>query len=189
MKNATRKKVGILFLAALAAALLPPASRAQYVPRADMSAGYSLLFLTKGFTLTMNGGSVAGAVNVNDWFGVAGDFGVYDGSAGIPGLIGETYTFGPRFSYRKWYRLAPFAQVSIGGGHANSTNGGFLGARNAFAAGAGLGGDLVIDRTGKFALRTQLEFLNFRTNHNLSPDPNTGAFRFSTGIVYCFGRK
>lgn len=178
-----------LILAAFAGLLLAITSLAQETPSADVAVGYSMLFIAKGFTLTMNGGSVAGAVNVNDWLGVAGDFGVYDGSPGIPGLIGETYTFGPRFSYRKWHRLTPFAQVSIGGGHANSTNGGFLGARNAFAAGAGAGGDLVLDRAGKFALRAQLEFLNFRTNHNFSPDSNTGTFRFSTGIVFRIGRR
>lgn len=137
----------------------------------------------------MNGGSVAASFNLNDWLAVVSDFGVYDGSPGIPGLVGETYTFGPRFSYRKWNRLRPFAQAVIGGGHANSTNGGFLGARNAFAVGAGVGGDLGLDRAGKFALRAQFEFLNFRTNHNFSADPNTGALSLSTGIVFRIGRK
>jgi len=177
-----------LILGMLLLSLSTTVVHAQETPKADISAGYSLLFIAKGFTLTMNGGSVAGAVNVNDWIGVVADFGAYDGSAGIPGLIGETYTFGPRFSYRKWNRLTPFAQVVIGGGHANTTNGGFLGARNAFAAGAGGGGDLVLDRAGKFALRAQLEFLNFRTNDNFSPQSNTGAFRFSAGIVFRFGK-
>lgn len=81
----------------------------------------------------MNGGSVAASFNLNDWLGVVSDLSVYDASSGIPGLVGETYTFGPRFSYRKWNRLHPFTLAVIGGGHANSTNGGFLGARNAFA--------------------------------------------------------
>src|SRR5215831_8814397 len=95
-----------LMLAALAVSLLAASSCAQDTPKADVAVGYSLLFLPKGFTLTMNGGSVAGAFHLNHWLGVVGDFGVYDGSPGIPGLIGETYTFGPRFSYRKWNRLA-----------------------------------------------------------------------------------
>ena len=178
-----------LLLAAFFCLVLSTVLQAQGTPKADVAAGYSLLFLPKGFTLTMNGGSVAASFNLNDWLGIAGDFGVYDGSPGIPGLVGETYTIGPRFSYRKWSRLQPFAQAVLGEGHANSTNGGFLGARNAFAAGASMGGDLVLDRAGKFALRAQLGFLNFRTNHNLSPDSNTGAFSFSTGIVFRIGRK
>src|SRR5262249_22089478 len=137
-----------LLLTTFVVLLSATVSRAQETPIADVSAGYSLLFIAKGFTLTMNGGSVAGTGNVHNWLGVVADFGAYDGSAGIPGLVGETYPFGPRFSYRRWNRLAPFAQVVIGGGHANSTNGGFLGARNAFAAGAGGGGDLRLDRAG-----------------------------------------
>ena len=43
---------------------------AQETPKADISAGYSLLFIPKGFTLTMNGGSVAGAVNLNEGLAV-----------------------------------------------------------------------------------------------------------------------
>jgi hypothetical protein len=129
------------------------------------------------------------AVQVRDWLGVVSDFGAYDGSPGIQGLVAETYTFGPRFSYRRWERLTPFAQAVLGGGHSNLANGGFLGARNALAFGAGAGGDVGIDRAGRFALRGQLEFINFRTNHNLSPDSNTGAVRLSAGLVYRIGRR
>lgn len=173
-----------LLWAAVACLVLAPVAQAQEIPVADVAVGYSLLFLPKGFTLTLNGGSGAVAFNVNQWLGVVGDFGVYDGSLGIPGLIGETYTVGPRLSYRKWSRLTPFAQVLIGGAHANTTNGGFLGARNAFAIGAGVGGDLGLDRAGKFALRGQIEGLNFHTD-----DINTGALRLSTGIVFRIGRR
>ncbi len=173
-----------LVLAAVVCALLPLLSRAQDTPQADASAGYSFLFVAKGFTLKMNGGSSAVAFTINHWLGVVGDFGVYDGSPGIPGLIGETYTFGPRFSYRRWNRLTPFAQAVVGGGHANSTNGGFLGSNNAFAFGGGAGGDLGLDRGGRFALRGQMELLNFRANGN-----NTGTVRLSVGIVYRIGKK
>jgi hypothetical protein len=171
-------------LAALVLALLPLASLAQDTPKADVSVGYSFLFVAKGYTMKMNGGSGAVAFNFNRWLGVVSDFGVYDGSPGIPGLIGETYTVGPRFSYRKWNRLVPFAQAVIGRGHANSTNGGFLGANQAFAIGGGVGSDLGLDRSSRFALRGQMELLNFRANGS-----NTGTVRLSTGIVFRFGRK
>ncbi len=173
-----------LVLAAVVCALLPLLCRAQDTPKADVSAGYSFLFVAKGFTLKLNGGSSAAAFNINHWLGVIGDFGVYDGSLGIPGLIGETYTLGPRFSYRRWNRLIPFAQAVIGGAHANSTNGGFLGANNAFAFGGGAGGDVGLDRGGRFALRGQMELLNLRANGN-----NTGTVRLSFGIVYHIGKK
>jgi hypothetical protein len=51
----------------------------------------------------------------------------------------------------------------------------------------GAGGDLGLDRTGRFALRGQIEFINFRTNHNFSPDSNTGAVRLSVGVVFRIG--
>jgi hypothetical protein len=159
-------------------------SHAQEVPAADVSGGYSFLFIAKGFTLKMNGGSAAVAVNVNRWLGVVGDFGAYAGDPGIPGLVGEAYTFGPRFSYRGWSRLTPFAQAVIGGAHANTRNGGFLGANNAFAFGGGGGVDVGLDRAGRFALRGQMDLLDFRSN-----GINTGAVRLSAGIVFRLGKR
>lgn len=176
--------VSKFILAGLAVLLCATVAGAQETPAADVSAGYSFLFVAKGFTLKLNGGNSAGAFNVNHWLGFAGDLGVYSGSPGIPGLIGETYTFGQRFSYRKWNRLVPFVQGVIGGAHSNTTNGGFLGANNAFAYGGGGGGDVVLDRGGRFALRGLMEFLNFRTNES-----NTGTVRLSTGIVYRFEKR
>jgi hypothetical protein len=173
-----------LMWAVFVCSVLATVVHAQEIPVADLAVGYSMLFLPKGFTLTLHGGSGAVALNVNHWLGVVGDFGGYNGSLGIPGLIAETYTVGPRFCYRKWNRLTPFAQALIGGAHANTTNGGFLGARNAFAIGAGVGGDLGLDRTGKFALRGQMEGLNFRTG-----GINTGALRLSTGVALRIGRR
>ena len=171
-------------LASLAFALAPLVSQAQDMPKADVSAGYSFLFVAKGFTLSMNGGESAVAVNVNRWLGIVSDLGVYSGSPGIPGLIGETYTSGPRFSYRRWNRLVPFAQAVIGGAHANTTNGGFLGTHRAFAFGGGAGGDLGLDRAGRFALRGQMDLLDFRVNGN-----NTGTVRLSAGIVFRIGKR
>ncbi len=167
-----------LIWSAFALSLFATVSHALETPAAEVAANYSFFYIIKGFTIPMNGASGSVAFNANDWFGAAGDFGVYDGSLGIPGLIGETYTFGPRFSYRRWNRLIPFAQAVIAGGHANSTNGGFLGANNAFAFGGGAGGDLGLDHADRFALRRQMEFLNFRANGN-----NTGTVRLSAGIA------
>ena len=175
------KKVLIAILALL---VLAAVAHAQDFPLADASVGYSFLFVAKGYTLKLNGGSTAVAFNVNHWLGIVGDFGAYDGSLGIPGLIGETYTFGPRFSFRKWNRLVPFAQGDLGGAHANTTNNGFLGANNAFAYGGGGGADVALDRASRFALRGQMELLNFRAN-----GINTGIVRLSAGVVFRLGKK
>jgi hypothetical protein len=172
-----------LLLSALAFLLLQFPSHAQETPKADVAVGYSFLWIGKGFTFFMNGGSGSVALNVNNWLGVVGDFGAYHASPGVS-LTAETYTFGPRFSYRKWDRLVPFAQVLVGGQHASAVTTGFTDASNAFAFGAGGGADIGLDSGGGFALRPQLEYFGFHANGN-----TTGTVRFSAGIVFRIGRK
>jgi len=175
--------VKAFLLSALALLILPFPSQAQDTPKADVAAGYSFLWIGQGFTFFMNGGSGSVAVNLNDWLGVVGDFGAYHADPGVS-LTAETYTLGPRVSYRKWQRLTPFAQVLLGGQHASAVTTGFTNASNAFAFGAGGGADIGLDRAGKFALRPQLEYFGFRANGN-----TTGTVRFALGIVFRIGRK
>jgi hypothetical protein len=172
-----------LWRAALAFALLPLASRAQDAPKGDVAVGYSELLVLRGISNSMNGGSGSVALNVNHWLGVVGDFGVYNGSPGVAGLTAESYTFGPRFSYRKSDRFTPFAQVLLGGLHASAVSGGFTGL-NAFAFGAGGGLDIGLGSGRRFALRPQVEYFGFRANGSMA---NT--IRSSIGIVYRFGKK
>jgi len=172
-----------LLLSALAFLLLPFPSHAQDTPKVDVAAGYSFLWIGQGFTFFMNGGSGSVVLNVNDWLGAVGDFGVYHAHPGV-GLTAETYTFGPRFSYRKWDGLVPFAQVLVGGQHASAVTTGFTNASNAFAFGAGAGADIGLDSGGGFALRPQLEYFGFRANGN-----TTGTVRFSADIVFRIGKK
>jgi hypothetical protein len=185
VRNSRPKEIDVkkLLLAALAFALLPFPSRAQDTPKADVAAGYSFLWIGQGFTFFMNGGSGSVALNVNNWLGAVGDFGAYHASPGVS-LTAETYTFGPRFSHRKWGRLVPFAQVLVGGQHASAVTTGFTNASNAFAFGAGAGADFGLDRRGRFALRPQLEYFGFRANGN-----TTGTVRFSVGIVFRIGKR
>jgi hypothetical protein len=171
------KKLFVIFALALT-----PAASAQTTPVADVSVGYSLIEVVKGYTLTNQGGSAAAAFNLNHVLGLVADFGVYHASS--IGLTSETYLFGPRFSYRHWDRLTPFAQALIGGGHASSAQSGFTGVTNAFAYGAGGGADFGLDRRGRYALRPQLEYLAFRGNGS-----TTGTLRFSASFVFRFGHK
>jgi outer membrane immunogenic protein len=170
-------------LSALAFLILPFPSRAQDTPKADIAAGYSFLWIGQGFTFFMNGGSGSVALNLNNCLGAVGDFGAYRADPGVS-LTAETYTFGPRFSYRKWERLTPFAQVLVGGQHTSAATTGFTNASNAFAFGAGGGTDIGLDHAGKFALRPQLEYFGFRANGN-----TTGTVRFALGVVFRIGRK
>lgn len=159
--------------------------QAQETPVADVAAGYSLLLVTHGFTLTSMGGSGSVALNVTNWLGAVGDFGGYTVTSGsLTGFNTQTYTFGPRFSYRRLPRLVPFGQVLFGGYHATSAQPGFTGATNSFAVSAGGGADFGLNESGEFALRPQLEYFGFRGNGN-----TTGAIRFSIGVVFRIRNK
>jgi len=172
-----------LVLAALVLALLPLSLHAQSLPQADVAVNYSLLRVGTGNGYTLNGFSASAAYNINDWFGVVGDFGAYHG-AGFD-LAVETYTFGPRFSYRKSQKIVPFAQALFGGSHASGSLGGFsAGSSNAFAFAFGGGADIVLGSSGKFAFRPQVEYFGFH-----SGGPTANAARISLGLVYHIGGK
>lgn len=164
--------------------LLGPISHAQNAPKVDVSLGYSLVKSVQGLDLTANGATGSVAWNVTNWFGAVGDFGVYRGSPIGVGLTAETYTVGPRFSYRRWERFTPFAQVLLGGIHAAAVAGSFTGATNEFGGGAGGGMDMALDSRGRFALRPQLDYFAGRPNEN---KPST--VRFSISIVCRIGRR
>jgi hypothetical protein len=172
-----------LIMLALASTLWASFARAQETPIADVAGGYSLIEVPQGYTFMMHGGSGSAALNANNWLGVVGDFGVYHSHPGVS-LTVETYTLGPRFSYRKWNRLVPFAQFLVGGQHASAVTTGFTDASNAFTLAAGGGVDIGLDRGGRFALRPQLEYFGFRANGNM-----TTTARLSVGIVYRIGKK
>lgn len=92
-----------------------------------------------------------------------------------PGLAAGTYTFGPRFSYRRWGRITPFTQVLLGGVRY---------ADNGFVFGSGGGADIALDHAGRFALRPQVEYLGFRAD-----GANYHTVRVCVGLVFHIGRK
>ena len=169
---------------ALALVLSAPFCYPQDVPRADISAGVSDLFIAKGYTINMVGPSAAFTANANNWLGLIADFGAYFGH--IPqSFNGELYTFGPRFYLRKpGSRFVPFGQALFGGSHFSMSPGGVSGGGTQFAFGLGGGGDIAFHQSGKFALRGQVEYFGIRANGSTTP-----CSRLSGGIVYRFGRK
>jgi hypothetical protein len=172
-----------LIFAALALLLLAGFSHAQDTPVAEVAVGYSPLYILKGLTIWMNGGSASVAVNANKWFGVVGDFGGYVGH--IPDAFsGETYTFGPRFSYRKLDRVVPYAQALFGGSHFSESTGGITGGGSEFAFAIGGGGDIGLGSSQKFAVRLGADYFGIRSSGS-----TTSAARFNFGIVYRIGKK
>jgi hypothetical protein len=172
-----------LAVAVFVFSVLATVAPAQDTPVADVAVGYGFIEVPQGYTFMMHGGSGSVAFHINNWLGVVGDFGAYHAHPGV-NLTAETYTFGPRFSYRRWDRFVPFAEVLVGGQHASAVTTGFTDASNAFALGAGGGFDIGLDRGGRFALRPQLEYFGFRANGNM-----TTTARVSIGIVFRIGKK
>lgn len=175
-----KKHIWIAFAFLLSASVC----QAQEMPRGDIAVGVSNLFIPKGYTINMTGLSGAVAVNANNWLGLAGDFGTYFGH--IPqSFTGELYTFGPRFSWRRpGSRLVPFGQALFGGSHFSMSPPGISGGGTEFTFGLGGGADVSVTRSGKFALRGQLEYFGIRANGGTTPTT-----RLSGGIVYRFGTR
>jgi len=169
----------------IAIVLMPlvAAASAQDVPAANLAFGYSGMFIGKGYTFWMHGGSISFAMNLVErpgvvGLGLVGDFGAYHSDPGV-NLNVETFLVGPRLSYRRWDRFSPFAQIVIGGLHASAVTTGFTNASDAFAYGAGSGVDVGVGSRGSLAIRPQLEWVGFRAK-----GATTGVTRVSLGIVY-----
>jgi hypothetical protein len=135
--------------------------------------------VNKGYTIWMNGGSGSFALNANHWFGVAGDFGGYLGH--IPqSLTGETYIFGPRFSYRQLDAVVPFAQALL----FSESSGGITGGRTQFTFALGGGADIGLGSSRKFAVRLEGDYFGIRSSGSTTP-----SLRLSAGIVYRIGSQ
>jgi hypothetical protein len=102
-------------------------------------------------------------------------------------LTGETYTVGPRISFRKIARLpkaVPFVQVLFGGSHFSQSTGGITGGGNQFAFALGGGGDFGLGSSQNFALRLEGDYFGIRSSGSTTP-----SIRLSAGIAYRFGNK
>ena len=159
---------------------------AQDHPKAEVFGGYSYLRVNPGQGVSgenFPGGwhaSLAG--NVNNWFGIAGDFtGHYKKIAGVR-VNSHSYMVGPRISYRNNEKVTPFAHVLFGGVRA----GGGGSSENAFAVALGGGVDAKIN--DRFAFRVvQFDYVLTRFDGPVSlTTANQHNFSFSTGIVFRF---
>jgi hypothetical protein len=148
----------------------------QETPAAEFSGGYSYFRAGGQDGLNLHGGSLSLAGNVNHWFGIVGDYGLYHAQpSGFGGINFHSFMVGPRFSYRSSSRVTPFAQVLVGGFHGLSTTG--------FAWSAGGGLDVRVSE--HVAIRpVQVEYMMLRAQGE-----NLNCARVSAGIVFRFGRR
>ena len=143
-----------------------------------------------GFT-----GAVAG--NVNRWFSVVGDFGVYRIKDLPPNVSGSAYTFlfGPQFSKRgeHWtpfvhalFGAARLADISVSGPPTASFSAFFNRSFSANAFATALGGGLDVNINKHIGIRLfQAEYLLTKFTDNNDNKQNN--LRASTGLVLHFG--
>ena len=150
-------------------ALLSPAALcAQEDLKGELSGGYSF---AQAMGEGVNGWSASIAGNPSKYFGIVGDFaGYYENGGAL-----HSFMFGPRFTYRRYKTVTPFAQVLVGG--ARATNGG---SDAMFTTAFGGGLDFMV--APNLALRLpQVGYVMARDD-----GINTGAFRLDLGIVFRF---
>jgi opacity protein-like surface antigen len=124
------------------------------------------------------------AANVNNWLGIAGDF----GGCKVTGLAAGTsgsqmnYLFGPRITYHGYGRFSPYFQTLMGGVHDSASATGFPTATaNSFGWTLGAGAQLSL--TPHVSLRA-IQFEYFMTHFGGQTQNN---FRIESGLVYRWG--
>ncbi len=175
------------------------ASNGDSYPAVDLFAGYSYIrFRTdsgvrEAFSLHGFTGALAG--NVNRWFSLAGDFGVYRIHDLPPSVTGSAYTylFGPQFS-RRGERWTPFVHALFGAARLANiqastipTGSPFFNrsfSQNSFAT--ALGGGLDVNLNKHIGIRVfQFEYL--LTKFTDGGDNKQDNLRASAGLVLHFG--
>ena len=159
------------------------AVRAQEAPRVEVSGGYSFLDANLGGpTFHLNGGYVSATENLNDWFGGRVEFHGYAGTESGAKVTADTITYSPVFTYRRFNRFTPYAEVGVGAMHGGL---GYLGiSRSAFHFALTSGGGVDINVGSRTAIRVQANYLMSRFL-GLRQDN----IQVSTGLVFRFGSR
>lgn len=165
--------------------VLSMTAHGQYVPDWEIFGGYSYLRANvngSGSSFNLNGGEGALGENMNDWFGARFEVKAFDGTTAGTRVTAQTITFGPVFSYRKWERLTPYAEVEFGDVHASAGYLGISSSANKFALTGGGGVEYNVNE--RVAVRVQGDYLMTRFL-NLRQDN----LQVSTGVVIRIGRR
>jgi len=176
------KRIILCFSAIL---VLCAAAHAQEVPRVEVAGSFSFLDANlrgPGQSLHLSGGGGSVAENLNSWFGGRMEIHAFGGTVSGTSVTAQTYTYGPVFSYRKFERFTPFADLQLGAIHAST---GYLGISTSavrFAMAAGGGTDINLNR--RAAIRLQADYLMTRFL-----DLRQDNLQVSTGLVIRFGRR
>ena len=163
-----------LFFVVVILLLALPAA-AQETPKAEFFAGYSY-FRPEGGGINLHGWNAAVAGNLNQWFGIVGDFSGHYKSDLDMNL--HLFTFGPRLNFRR-DRVNAFTHFLAGGARMK------VGSASDTGFAMVLGGGVDVQLNEKVAFRFfQADYVMERTWGQSS-----NSFRFSAGINFRFGSK
>jgi len=202
------RKLPAVLLVLLAVGL---AAQAQDTPRLEIFTGYS--FVSAGFPFSpdpdagnargsLHGWDLTAAVNANRWFGIAGDFGGYYGSAtkvelfkpancvlctgNVNATLHNIHTFagGPQVSARA-EKMAVFGHVLVGGAHVRADFSGVGGSATASKTDFTVivGGGIDLGFSHHLAFRVQPDYFLTKIL-----DRSQNNFRLSAGVVFRFGQ-
>ena len=154
---------------------------AQDYPKAEVFGGYSLLSTDLsgefGDRQQFNGFQANAAFNLNNNFGIVGDFGGQYKTIESESLHMYEYLFGPRLSMRG-EKATVFAQALFGG----ATIGGFGDSVNGFAM--GFGGGVDVNVSNRLAIRVvQFDWMPTRFSADGEDVWVKDGIRFGFGIV------
>ncbi len=157
--------------------------RAQETPAWDISGGYSYLKANLGSSsFNLNGGSTSATEYLNSWFGGRAEISAYQGSVSGTTMSAQTATYGPVFTYRRYDKFTPFANVELGVIHGSQ---GYLGiSQSAFKFAMTLGGGVDVNVNQRAAIRLQADYLMSRF---LALRQNN--VQASVALVVHFGKK
>jgi opacity protein-like surface antigen len=154
-------------------------------PRVEIFGGYShLIGNQQGF-------NVSAAGNINNWFGVVGDFSRLSSKITeqdiTEKITANMYLFGPQFSYRGNKRVTPFARALIGAATVKSKvsldNQSLEFSETNFSYGVGGGLDIRVSKN--VAIRAvQADYIH---TNAFGEGQHNG--RLSFGVVFRFGSK
>jgi Outer membrane protein beta-barrel domain len=161
--------------------LLLPAMAAD-TPKAEVFGGYQYTRVNvEGTGFNFNGWNASLTGNVNNWFGVTGDFsGAYKTESGVSVKV-YTYTFGPTVSLNHEGKVNPFVHALFGGAHLSASLEGTGGGTNGFAMEMGGGVDAKLSPHLAFRA-VQADWVYYRFQ-GVGESKNV---RLSTGIVFRF---
>jgi hypothetical protein len=114
---------------------------------AEVTVGYEFMHLSSGGSgiNAPKGIQFDGAVNLNDWFGVEGNFSYNEKSFPGGSASLKTYSGGPRLTYHASKKVSTFGHFLLGGMTADAGFGSSSGGTSAFAWGVGGGVDVALN--------------------------------------------